>query len=108
MPSADEKKPTLISFPKAAKGLTDSEKAMLAQQSAKIHELINGTNMALSELCTGALNVFFDLTETMNLDTWTLCEVLDVCPSQARDLMAKETDDLTTETILLYLERLRA
>jgi len=108
VPSADERKPTLISFPKAVNGLTDSEKALLAEQSAKIHELISGTSMALSELRTGAFNVLFDLTEAMNLDTWTLCEVLDVSPSQARDLMAKETDDLTTETILLYLDRLRA
>jgi hypothetical protein len=100
--------PQLITFPPPPEpGLSENDREVLTEETIRIHEIISGTSMALRELRTGVLNLLFDLLERLDLDTWTLSEVLDVSPSQARELIAKECDELTTETILEYLERLR-
>ena len=109
MPSDKPKlQPQLITFPPPPEpGLSKKDREVLTEETIRIHEIVSGTSMALSELRTGALNLLFDVLERLNLDTWTLCQVLDVSPSKARELMAKECGELTTETILKSLERLR-
>jgi hypothetical protein len=44
--------------------------------------------------------------EKLDLDAWMLIQILDERPSVVQDLMAGETDSLTTETMVEYLERL--
>jgi hypothetical protein len=50
--------------------------------------------------------VLLDTLEKMDLDVWALAQILDERPSVVRDLMSGETDGLTTETMIDYVERL--
>jgi hypothetical protein len=94
-------------FPIAnAAPVTEEDKAVAQAHFAKIHELCRDTAMALQELRNGIANVLLDTLEKMSLDIWTLVYLLDEPPSVVRVLMDGDTEGLTTETMIDYLERL--
>jgi hypothetical protein len=103
--------PSPIPFPESslikAARVTEKDRAIAREHDAEIHELCRDTTLALLELHHGIANVFRDTLEKMDLDVWTLVQLLDERPSVVRDLMDGETDDLTTETMIEYLEKLR-
>jgi hypothetical protein len=51
-------------------------------------------------------DLLLDSLEKVNVDARTLMHLLDECPSVVRVLMDGDTDGLSTETMLEYLERL--
>jgi hypothetical protein len=100
-----------IQFPKSNRRTvsppTDADRAIARQHDAEIRELCRDTNVALQELHHGIANIFRDILEKMDLDVWTLVQILDERPSVVRDLLDGEFDTLTTEMMIDYLEKLR-
>jgi len=94
----------VLSFPSAARA---SDASATQGDYAEIHELCRDTNLALQELHHGIANIFHDTLEKIDLDVWTLVQLLDERPSVVQDLMDWEFDTLTTEMMIDYLEKLR-
>jgi hypothetical protein len=86
---------------------TEADLSAARTHDIEIYELCRETSLALQELRHGVAHVLHDTIEKMSLDTWTLAQILDERPSVVRDLIEGETDDLTTETMIKYLEKLR-
>jgi hypothetical protein len=61
----------------------------------------------LQELRHATLFVLLDSLEVLNLPEWELIRLLDERPTVVRDLVHGETDDLTQEAIIAYLEKLQ-
>jgi hypothetical protein len=76
------------------------------ERAAEILEFCRQTRMALQELRHGTANLLLDTLAQMDLDLRTLVHLLDERPSVVQDLTAGETDSLTTEKMVEYLERL--
>jgi hypothetical protein len=100
--------PVVITFPHNKVDTQPSEADLAAARTydAEIHELCRDTRQALQELRHGIINVLFDTLEKMGSDGWTLVQSLDERPSVVKNLIGRETDDLTTETLIDFLERL--
>jgi hypothetical protein len=100
-----------IPFPKSSRGTgsppTDEDRAIAREHDAEIHELCRATNLALQELHHGIANIFRDTLEKMDLDVWTLVQILDERPSVVRNLLDGEFYNLATSTMIEYLEKLR-
>jgi uncharacterized protein YbjT (DUF2867 family) len=100
-----------IPFPPSSRSkvspVTEEDRAIAREHDAEIYELCRDTTLALQELRHRVAHVLLDTLEKMDLDVWTLVQLLDERPSVVRDLMDGETDDLTTETMIEYLEKLR-
>jgi hypothetical protein len=100
-----------IPFPKSSRGEvsapTDEDRAIAREHDAEIRELCRDTALALQGLRHGIANVFRDTLEKMDLDGWTLAQLLDERPSVVQDLIDGEFDTLTTEMMIDYLEKLR-
>jgi hypothetical protein len=100
-----------IQFPKSSRGTvsptTDKDRAIAREHDAEIHELCRDTNLALQELHHGIANIFRDTIENMDLDVWSLVQILDGRPSVVRDLLDGEFCNLATATMIEYLEKLR-
>jgi hypothetical protein len=100
-----------IPFPKSSRGEvsppTDKDRAIAREHDAEIRELCRDTALALQGLRHGIANVFRDTLEKMDLDVWTLVQLLDERPSVVQDLIDGEFDTLTTEMMIDYLEKLR-
>jgi hypothetical protein len=74
----------------------------------EIHVLCRDTALALQELRHGILNVLLSYLETLDLDTITLVQVLDERPSSiVRALVNGDLDEITTDTLLRWVEALR-
>jgi hypothetical protein len=73
----------------------------------EIHVLCRDTALALQELRHGVLNVLLSSLETLDLDTITLVQVLDARPSIVRALVKGDLDEITTDTLLRWVEALR-
>src|SRR5580692_8289622 len=103
--------PGPIPFTKSSRSMvsppTDEDRAIAREHDAEIHELCRATNLALQELHHGLANIFRDTLEKMDLDVWTLVQILDERPSVVRDLLDGEFYNLTTATMIEYLEKLR-
>jgi hypothetical protein len=105
MQSTNDNSPRVVlSFPSAA---TASDASATQEDYAEIHELCRDTNLALQELHHGIANIFRDTLEKMDLDVWTLVQILDERPSVVRDLLDGEFYNLATATMIEYLEKLR-
>jgi hypothetical protein len=101
--------PSLIAFPTAKpQPVTKKDKRAAAAHDAAIQEICHDSSQALEEIRHGVANVLRDTLEKMGADQWTLVQLLDERPSVVKDIMAGETDELTTETLIAYLEKLRA
>jgi hypothetical protein len=100
-----------IPFPKSSRGegtaATEADRAIAREHDAEIHELCRDTTLALQELNHGIAKVLLDTLEKMDLDAWTLVNLLDERPSVVRLLMDGDTDGLATATMIEYLEMLR-
>jgi hypothetical protein len=103
--------PSPIPFPESslikAARVTEEDRTIAREHDAEIRELCRDTTLALQELHHGIANVFRDTLEKMDLDVWTLVQLLDERPSVAQDLMDGDFDNLTTEMMLEHLEKLR-
>jgi hypothetical protein len=100
--------PVVVTFPhnKVDTPPTEADLAAARAHGVEIHELCRDTRQALQELRHGIINVLFDKLEKMGSDGWTLVQLLDERPSVVRDLMDGDTEGLTTETMIDYVERL--
>jgi hypothetical protein len=87
--------------------VTEADRAIAREHDSEIHELCRDTKLALQELRQGIANLLLDTLEKMDLDTWTLVHLLDERPSVVGDLMAGETEGLTTDAMIEMLEKLR-
>jgi hypothetical protein len=100
-----------IQFPKSSRATdsppTDEDRIIARQHDAEIHELCRDTTLALQELHHGIANILRDTIEKMDLDVWTLVQILDERPSVVRDLLDGEFCNLATATMIEYLEKLR-
>jgi hypothetical protein len=118
MPSAS--KPPVVSvlaFPESNvldKSRAAAVKAALetAQQAGNaaghdsIPELCEDARHSLIEIRTLIENLLRDVVNKLDVDTGTLVHLLDERPSGVIDLMNGELDELTTETLIEYLEKL--
>jgi hypothetical protein len=99
-----------IPFPLSSRhkvtALIEPDRVIACEHDDEVHELCRDTNLALQELRNGIANVLLDTIEKMDLDLWTLVQVLDERPSVVQDLMDGEFDDLTTGLMIEYLEKL--
>jgi hypothetical protein len=80
--------------------VTEDDRAVARAHDAEIHELCRDTTLALQELRHGIVNVLIDTIEKMDMDRWTLAQLLDERPSVVRELMEGDTDGLTSETLI--------
>ncbi len=99
--------PFPISSGNKATPVTEEDRAVAREHDAEIHELCRDTHLALQELHHGIANILRDTLEKMDLDVWTLVQILDERPSVVRDLLDGEFYDLATATMIEYLEKLR-
>jgi hypothetical protein len=99
-----------IPFPSSSRikatPVTEADRAIAREHDTEIHELCRDTKLALQELRQGTANLLRDTLEKLDLDAWMLIQILDERPSVVQDLIAGETDSLTTEKMVEYLERL--
>jgi len=111
MQSANDNAPGLLWFPSvtraSAASATREDKTIAREHDAEIHQLCRDTTLALQELKHGIAKVLLETLEKMDLDLWTLVRLLDERPSVVCVLMDGDTDGLSTETMIEYLERLR-
>jgi hypothetical protein len=87
--------------------VTEEDRVVAREHDSEIHELCRETTLALQELRHGIANVLLDTLEKMDLDVWTLVQLLDERPGIVRQLIDGDTDGLTTEMMIQYLEKLR-
>jgi hypothetical protein len=87
--------------------VTEEDRAVAREHDVEINELCRGTTLALQELRHGIANVLLDTLEKMDLDVWTLVQLLDERPGIVRQLIDGDTDGLTIEMMIQYLEILR-
>ena len=87
--------------------VTEEDRAVAREHDIEIHELCRGATLALQELRHGIANVLLDTLEKMDLDVWTVVQLLDERPGIVRQLINGDTDGLTTEMMIQYLEKLR-
>jgi hypothetical protein len=87
---------------------TEADRRAAEEHDRQIHDICKDTSMALQELRSGIVNVLADTIDKMDVDQVTLVQLFDERPSVVADLMAGETDGLTTETLIAYLAKLRA
>lgn len=108
MQSETKPRTSIIKFPEAELSpCTEVDREITKKHDAKIHEICSETSLALQELRHGVEYMLYDTMEMLNLDARTLVEVLDERPSVVRELMDRETDELTTERLIQMLETLR-
>jgi hypothetical protein len=87
--------------------VTEEDKAVAREHDAEIHELCRDTTLALQELNHGIAKLLLDTLAKMDLDVRTLGHILDERPSLVRVLLDGDTAELTTATMIQYLEKLR-
>lgn len=118
MPS--ESKPTVavVAFPRtkdprdinravAVKAaLEAAQKAGNAAGHDSVPEMCQDARRSLLEIRTLIENMLRDVMNRLDVDTGTLVHLLDERPSGVIDLMNGELDELTTETLIEYLEKL--
>lgn len=110
MPSGNEDTPRLLRFPsgveaKAAPPILNNLTAS-PLHPAEVRELCRDTTSALRELRSGVINVLLDIIQLKYRDPVTLTRILDERSNVVADLLAHEVDDLSTEQIIDYLDRL--
>jgi hypothetical protein len=74
--------------------------------SSKIRQRCQDTPLALQDLRHGIANALSDTLAKRNLDWYVLVQLLDERPTVVQQLMRGEIDELTTETLIVYLEKL--
>jgi hypothetical protein len=87
--------------------IAEKDQAVASEHDTEIHELCKGTTLALQELRHGIASVLLDTLQKMEFDVRTLVHLLDECPGQVRKLLNGDTDGLTTEMMIQYLEIIR-
>ena len=102
----------VLAFPPAGKAsataATGEDRAIVREHLADIHAICKDTSMALQELHHGVADCLLDLLDKLQIDTWTLVQLLDERPSVVRDLMSGETGELGTEKLIEFLQKLRS
>jgi hypothetical protein len=101
--------PSLISFPASrinATPVTEVDGAIARERDAEIRELCCDTARALQEIRHGIISALLDTLQKTHRDKWALIQLLDESPSAVQSLMDGDFDDLTTEIMIEYLEKL--
>jgi hypothetical protein len=98
----------VLAFPSGSElPATEPDNSDVCEQRYQIGDIVRDTFGALQELRHGALCVLLDSLEVLEIPEWELIKLLNERPTVVRDLINSETDDLTLDVILGYLEKLQ-